>query len=98
MVALPVSAWNAQISGTTSETAVNMPYNGTIQPGQSTHFGFQASYSGTNTTRRYRHPVVEVCCRGTRQRPPATRASASPDNMPGVGERLGTNPAPTGNG
>jgi hypothetical protein len=42
--------WNATPTQSgASVTAVNMPYNGTIQPGQSTQFGFQATYSGTNT-------------------------------------------------
>jgi len=41
--------WNAnnQQSGQ-SQTATNMPYNGTVAPGGNTSFGFQASYSGSN--------------------------------------------------
>lgn len=43
------SMWNA--TGTQSgqsETASSLSYNGAIAPGQSTSFGFQASYSGSN--------------------------------------------------
>jgi cellulose 1,4-beta-cellobiosidase len=42
--------WNAtnQQSGQ-SETATNANYNGAIAPGGNTSFGFQATYSGTNT-------------------------------------------------
>ncbi|WP_344615733.1 cellulose binding domain-containing protein [Dactylosporangium salmoneum] len=44
------NAWNAGCtqSGRTV-TAVNLGYNGTIPPGGSTTFGFQATYSGSNT-------------------------------------------------
>lgn len=44
------NGWNAQFtqSGGTV-TAVNMSYNGTLAPGQSTSFGFQGTYSGTNS-------------------------------------------------
>jgi len=30
-------------------TATNLGYNNVIQPGQSTTFGFNATYTGTNT-------------------------------------------------
>jgi cellulose 1,4-beta-cellobiosidase len=30
-------------------TATNLSYNGAIAPGGNTSFGFQASFSGTNT-------------------------------------------------
>jgi hypothetical protein len=44
------NAWNAATSQSgTVVTAANMSYNGTIAPGGSTTFGFQATYSGTNT-------------------------------------------------
>jgi cellulose 1,4-beta-cellobiosidase len=45
-----MSIWNAasQPSGQT-ETATSLSYNGALAPGASTSFGFQASYSGTNT-------------------------------------------------
>jgi hypothetical protein len=43
------NAWNAATTQSGKVvTAVNMPYNGTIAPGGSTTFGFQATYSGTN--------------------------------------------------
>ncbi|HEX3592627.1 MAG TPA: cellulose binding domain-containing protein [Pseudonocardiaceae bacterium] len=45
------SMWNAtSTQAGAQETATNMPYNGTLTAGQSTAFGFQASYSGTNGT------------------------------------------------
>jgi cellulose 1,4-beta-cellobiosidase len=45
-----ISMWNAnnQQNGQ-SETATSMSYNGAIAPGSNTSFGFQASYSGSNT-------------------------------------------------
>jgi len=44
------SAWNATVSQSgTRVTAVNLSYNATIAPGANTNFGFQATYSGTNT-------------------------------------------------
>jgi hypothetical protein len=45
-----VNAWNAAITSSgTAVTANNMPYNGAIAAGGNTSFGFQASFSGTNT-------------------------------------------------
>jgi endo-1,4-beta-xylanase len=45
-----VNAWNAAITSSgTSVTANNMSYNGAIGAGGNTTFGFQASFSGTNT-------------------------------------------------
>jgi cellulose 1,4-beta-cellobiosidase len=45
-----VNSWNATITTSgTAVTAVNMPYNNVISGGGNTTFGFQASYSGTNT-------------------------------------------------
>jgi len=42
--------WNANgVQSGTSETATNMPYNNVIAPGGNTAFGFQASFTGTNT-------------------------------------------------
>jgi hypothetical protein len=50
------NGWNATVSQSGKVvTAANMPYNGTIAPGGSTTFGFQATYSGTNTA-----PVVSA--------------------------------------
>jgi hypothetical protein len=44
------SSWNAGITSSgRTVTAVNLNYNGTIPPGGSTSFGFQGTYSGTNT-------------------------------------------------
>ncbi len=44
------NGWNATVSQSGKVvTAVNMSYNGTIPAGGSTTFGFQATYSGTNT-------------------------------------------------
>jgi endoglucanase len=44
------NAWNAAVTQSgTGVTANNLSYNGTIAPGGSTSFGFQASYSGTNS-------------------------------------------------
>ncbi|HEX4788443.1 MAG TPA: cellulose binding domain-containing protein [Actinospica sp.] len=46
-----VNAWNAVESRSgQSETFANASYNGSIAPGGSTSFGFQAGYSGSNTT------------------------------------------------
>jgi mannan endo-1,4-beta-mannosidase len=43
--------WNATPTQSgASVTARNMNYNGVIQPGSSTTFGFQAAYSGSNTS------------------------------------------------
>lgn len=45
------SMWNATSSQSgQSEKASSMSYNGALTPGQSTSFGFQASYSGSNGT------------------------------------------------
>jgi cellulose 1,4-beta-cellobiosidase len=44
------NAWNATIAATgKSVTAANASSNGTVSGGGNTSFGFQASYSGTNT-------------------------------------------------
>ncbi|KAB8139699.1 family 43 glycosylhydrolase [Chloroflexia bacterium SDU3-3] len=44
------SAWNATVAQTgASVTASNMSYNASIPAGGSTSFGFQGSYSGTNS-------------------------------------------------
>jgi hypothetical protein len=41
--------WNTQLSQSgQTVTANNAPYNGAIQPGGSTSFGFQGAYSGSN--------------------------------------------------
>ena len=43
-------AWNATVSQPAQEvTATNAAYNGTVAPGASTSFGFQASYTGSTT-------------------------------------------------
>ncbi|WP_432839417.1 GH12 family glycosyl hydrolase domain-containing protein [Dactylosporangium sp. CA-092794] len=43
------NSWNANVTQSgTAVTAKNMSYNGTIPPGGSTTFGFQATYSGSN--------------------------------------------------
>ena len=45
------NSWNAVESHSgESETVTNASYNGSIAPGGNTAFGFQASYSGTNTS------------------------------------------------
>ncbi|MUL41190.1 cellulase family glycosylhydrolase [Streptomonospora sp. PA3] len=50
------SAWNAEVSSSGSQvTATNVAYNGTLSAGQSTSFGLQGTYSGTN-------PVPELTC------------------------------------
>jgi hypothetical protein len=50
------NSWNANVTQSGSGvTAKNMPYNGTIPPGGSTTFGFQATYSGSN-------PVPSLTC------------------------------------
>jgi Glycosyl hydrolase family 12/Cellulose binding domain len=50
------NSWNATVTQSgTSVTARNLPYNGTIPPGGSTTFGFQATYSGSN-------PVPALTC------------------------------------
>ena len=46
-----VNTWNATITQSgTAVTAKNMSYNNVINAGGNTTFGFQASFSGTNTT------------------------------------------------
>jgi len=43
------NGWNSTISQSgSSVTATNASWNGTLAPGQSTSFGFQGTYSGTN--------------------------------------------------
>ena len=42
--------WSASVTQSGKDvTAVNASYNNAVSPGQSTAFGFQAGYSGTNT-------------------------------------------------
>jgi Cellobiohydrolase A (1,4-beta-cellobiosidase A) len=44
-------AWNADVSQSgTSVTARNVSYNGTIQPGGNTSFGFQGTWSSSDAT------------------------------------------------
>jgi cellulose 1,4-beta-cellobiosidase len=44
------NSWNATVTSSgKSVTAKNAGFNGTIAPGSSTSFGFQATYSGSNT-------------------------------------------------
>jgi hypothetical protein len=44
------NSWNAAVTSSgTSVTAINMSYNGAIGAGGNTTFGFQASFTGTNT-------------------------------------------------
>ena len=44
------NAWSTTYSQSgKTVTASNAGYNGTLAPGQSTTFGFQGTYSGTNT-------------------------------------------------
>ena len=46
-----VSGWNAQISKSGNIiSAKNNAYNGALQPGQSTTFGFQGSQDGSHQT------------------------------------------------
>ncbi len=40
------SSWNATVSGSNPYTATNLGWNGTLQPGQSTSFGFQLNKNG----------------------------------------------------
>ena len=43
------SAWNATVSQPAQAvTATNVAFNGTVAPGSSTSFGFQATYTGSN--------------------------------------------------
>lgn len=45
-----VNTWNAAVAQSgTAVTAKNMTYNGAIAAAGNTTFGFQASFSGTNT-------------------------------------------------
>ena len=45
-----VNSWNATITSSgTAVTANNAAYNGALAAGGNTSFGFQASFSGTNT-------------------------------------------------
>jgi cellulase/cellobiase CelA1 len=53
------NSWNAAITSSgTSVTANNMSYNGAIAAGGNATFGFQASFSGTNT-------VLTLACSAT---------------------------------
>jgi mannan endo-1,4-beta-mannosidase len=41
--------WNATATGTTTVTARNVGYNGSVPANGSTSFGFLGSWNGTNT-------------------------------------------------
>jgi chitin-binding protein len=44
------SSWNATVSSSGSQvTAANLSYNGRLNAGQSTSFGFNGSWNGTNS-------------------------------------------------
>jgi cellulase/cellobiase CelA1 len=44
------NSWSTTLSQSgTSVTAANASYNGSLAPGQSASFGFQGTYSGTNS-------------------------------------------------
>jgi cellulase/cellobiase CelA1 len=46
-----VSGWNANVTKAGSTvSASNLSYNGALQPGQETTFGFQAGFTGSQTT------------------------------------------------
>lgn len=44
------SSWNASLTPATGQiSAANLSYNGTLAPGASTSFGFQASHTGNTS-------------------------------------------------
>ena len=55
-------SWNANVSGSNPYTASNLNWNGTLQPGQSTSFGFQLNKNGG----ALEQPTINgVVCSGT---------------------------------
>jgi len=44
------SSWNVNLSGSNPYNASNISWNGTIQPGQSVEFGFQATKGGNTAS------------------------------------------------
>jgi endoglucanase len=54
------NSWNANVSGSNPYSATDLGWNGTVQPGQSVEFGFQAN-KGTSASAQI--PVVtgSVC-------------------------------------
>ena len=45
------SSWNANVTGSNPYSASNLSWNGSIQPGQSVHFGFQVDKRGGSAER-----------------------------------------------
>jgi hypothetical protein len=73
------SAWNATVTQSgTQVTARNASYNAAIAAGASTSFGFQASYSGTNTA-----PPRSPSTAAPVPPPDPTAGACAPPNPPG---------------
>ena len=68
------SSWNANVSGGNPYSATNLGWNGTIQPGQSVEFGFQANKNGGSAE----SPVItgDVCNGGASSSTPASSSSS----------------------
>ncbi|HEY5808576.1 MAG TPA: endo-1,4-beta-xylanase [Povalibacter sp.] len=71
------SAWNANLSGSNPYTATSLSWNGSIPPGQSVEFGFQANKNGGAAEQ----PTVSgAACAVSGPTPPPT----GPINVPGL--------------
>ncbi len=68
------SAWNTTLSGTNPYSAKDVGWNGTIQPGQSVNFGFQADKNGGATERP---AITGAVCGGVATSNPAKSSVAA---------------------
>jgi hypothetical protein len=77
------SGWSAQVSQSGEQvTAVSEPYNGAVATGATVAFGFQATYSGTNSA-PVNFALNGVLCSGLgTPSPPTSSASSSPSTAP----------------
>ena len=78
------SAWNAQVSQNGQNvTAASEPYNGSVAAGATVSFGFQATYSGTNSApANFAFNGVPCTGLGNPSPPPSSLPSTSPSSSP----------------
>ncbi|MCZ4118451.1 glycoside hydrolase family 6 protein [Streptomyces sp. H39-S7] len=75
--------WSADIAQTgAAVTAKNLSYNGSLGTGASTGFGFNGSYSGTNTSPTAFTLNGVACNGGTPTTPPTTPPTSPPTDPP----------------
>ncbi|HSC66207.1 MAG TPA: cellulase family glycosylhydrolase [Cellvibrio sp.] len=73
------SSWNSNVTGSNPYTATNLSWNGNLQPGQSTSFGFQVSKNGG----ALETPTINgTVCSGN---PPTS--SSAPSSVPSTSSR-----------